>query len=131
MSVHLRENVQPFAKKGKPGEWKFVELRKELLTADEIKEISSEIIEESNSRKNAFIEIEREGSTIIQLGRFRIVITRPPFSDGWEITAVRPVRHLMLMDYNPSEKLMMRISEQAEGILIAGAPGHGKSTCAH
>lgn len=130
MSVHLRENVQPFAKKGKPGEWTFVELRKELLDAEEIKEISTEIIEEANSRKNAFIEIEREGSTIVQLGLFRIVITRPPFSDGWEITAVRPVRHLTLMDYNLSEKLMKRISEQAEGILIAGSPGHGKSTFA-
>ncbi len=130
MSVHLRENVQPFAKKGRPGEWTFVELRKELLDAEEIKEISTEIIEEANIRKNAFIEIEREGSTIVQLGLFRIVITRPPFSDGWEITAVRPVKHLSLVDYDLSEKLMKRISEQAEGVLIAGAPGHGKSTFA-
>ncbi|MDP2750302.1 MAG: PINc/VapC family ATPase [Nanoarchaeota archaeon] len=130
MSVHLRENVVPGAKKGRPGEWKFVYLRKEPITAEEIKEISREIIEESNSRKNAFIEIEREGSTIVQLGRFRIVITRPPFSDGWEITAVRPVKLLTLNDYNLTEKLMKRISEQAEGILIAGSPGHGKSTFA-
>ena len=53
-----------------------------------------------------FIEIEREGSTIVQLGKYRIVITRPPFSDGWEITAVRPVKTLNLDDYKLSEKLM-------------------------
>ena len=130
MSVHLRENVQPTAKKGKPGEWKFVNIKSSLMTKDEIKAISSEIIEEARSTTEGFIEIEREGSTIIQLGNFRIVITRPPFSDGWEITAVRPVKHLSIEQYQLSEKLLKRLSEQAEGILIAGAPGMGKSTFA-
>ena len=37
---------------------------------------------------------------------------------------------MALPDYKFSEKLMTRISEQAEGILIAGPPGHGKSTMA-
>ena len=130
MSVHLRENTQPTAKKGKPGEWKFVTVKNSLMTKDEIKAISSEIIEESRSTADGFIEIEREGSTIIQLGTYRIVITRPPFSDGWEITAVKPVRHLSIKEYQLSEKLMKRLAEQAEGILIAGAPGMGKSTFA-
>jgi len=58
------------------------------------------------------------------------VITKPPFSDGWEITAVRPVKRLSMADYNLSEKLMQRVGKQAEGILIAGAPGMGKSTFA-
>jgi len=130
MSVHLRENVVPYAKKGVPGNWTFTAINQELLTRDLIQDISREIIEEAGIRKDGFIEIERPGSTIVQLGLFRIVITKPPFSDGWEITAVRPVRKLNLDDYKLSEKLMKRISEQAEGILIAGAPGHGKSTFA-
>ncbi len=130
MSAHLRENVQPAAKKGFPGNWKFVYLREEKLTSDEIKDISREIIEEAGIRKDGFIEIERPGSTIVQLGDFRIVITKPPFSDGWEITAVRPVKKMKLEDYNLSETLMERFSTQAEGILIAGAPGAGKSTFA-
>ena len=130
MSVHLRENVEPFAKKGKPGEWEFVKIENEKLKHDEVKEISKEIIEEANSRRDSFIEIERPGSTIVQLGLYRIVITRPPFSDGWEITAVRPVKKLSLSDYKLSEKLKKRIEEQAEGVLIAGAPGMGKSTFA-
>jgi len=126
MSVHLRENVVPYAKKGFPGNWKFEALRKKELTRDEIQDISKEIIEEAKLRKDGFIEIERPGSTIVQLGKYRIVITKPPFSDGWEITAVRPVRKLNLDDYKLSEKLSKRIEEQAEGILVAGAPGMGK-----
>jgi len=130
MSVHLRENVLPFAKKGVPGNWRFEAVGTKELTRDEVQEISREIIEETNVRKDAFIEIERQGSTIVQLGSYRIVLTRPPLSDGWEITAVRPVRKLTLAEYHISEKLMKRILEQAEGILIAGAPGMGKSTFA-
>jgi ATPase len=130
MSVHLRENVVPYAKKGFPGNWLFVALRKNVVTQEEIQDISREIIESAKLRKDGFIEIERPGSTIVQLGKYRIVITKPPFSDGWEITAVRPVKSLMLDDYKLSEKLKQRIGEQAEGVLIAGAPGHGKSTFA-
>jgi len=130
MSVHLRENVMPYAKKGMPGKWEFKALRKKTLSQEEIQDISREIIEDAKLRRDSFIEIERFGSTIVQLDRYRIVITRPPFSDGWEITAVRPVKKLILQDYNLSEKLMNRIGKQAEGILIAGAPGMGKSTFA-
>lgn len=129
MSVHLRENVFPYAKKGIPGKWEFIAVEDQLLKQERIKEISKEIIEEARLRHDGFIEMEREGSTIVQLGKFRIVITKPPFSDGWEITAVRPVRKLTLDDYHLSEKLRKRV-EQAEGILIAGAPGHGKTTFA-
>jgi len=130
MSVHLRENIFPFAKRGAPGKWDFTILSQEKLTVDNIKNISSEIIEEAGVRKDGFIEIERPGSTIVQLGHYRIVITRPPFSDGWEITAVKPVKILKFDDYPMSDKLHQRIAHQAEGILIAGAPGMGKSTFA-
>ncbi len=130
MSVHLRENVVPAAKKGAPGKWQFVHIGDKPLERDDIQDISREIIEAAGFERNGFIEIERPGSTIVQLGSFRIVITKPPFSDGWEITAVRPVKKLSLPDYKLSEKLLQRIAGQAEGILIAGAPGHGKSTFA-
>jgi len=130
MSVHLRENVVPYAKKGFPGKWDFVALRKKELNQEEVQDISREIIEDAKLRRDGFIEIERAGSTIVQLGTYRIVITKPPFSDGWEITAVRPVKRLSLEDYKLSEKLMERIGEQAEGVLVAGSPGMGKSTFA-
>lgn len=130
MSVHLKEAVQPYAKKGFPGNWQFIKLDEKLLEQDTLQDISTEIIEEAKRRKDSYIEIEREGSTIVQLARYRIVITRPPLSDGWEITAVRPVKKMNLVDYNLSEKLNERITKQAEGVLVAGAPGMGKTTFA-
>jgi ATPase len=130
MSVHLRENIPPYAKKGRPGQWDFVKIRDAPLTKDEIKSISAEVIEESGVRKDCFIEIERPGSTIVQFENYRTVITRPPFSDGWEITSVRPVKKLNLDEYDMPEKVKERIGKQAEGMLIAGAPGQGKSTFA-
>ncbi len=103
MSVHLRENVEPYAKKGMPGNWQFTKIREKTLTRDEVQDISRDIIEEAGIRKDAFVEIEWPGSTIVQIGNFRIVITKPPFSDGWEITAVRPVKRLSFSDYHLSE----------------------------
>jgi len=127
MSVHLREEVKAFAKKGTPGSWKFVELGKKPMTQEAVKEIAEKILFETEERSDGFVEIEREGSSIIQMGAYRIVITRPPFSDGWEITAVRPIKILHIDDYKLTEKLNARI-EKAEGILIAGSPGMGKTT---
>lgn len=130
MSVHLREGVVPKAKKGFPGSWKFTEIGNKKMTDSDIKEITEDIIEHTHARSNAFIEFERQASTIVQLGKYRIVITRPPLSDGYEITAVKPVKKLSMEDYGLSEKLIERFSKRAEGILISGAPGHGKSTFA-
>lgn len=130
MSIHLKEGVAPVAKVGRPGEWRFTRLGDKPLTRQEIEEMANEIIEATRSRSDAFIEIDRAGSTIVQLGSYRIVITRPPLSDGWEITAVRPLKKLRLEDYNLPEELVKRLNERAEGILIAGAPGMGKTTFA-
>jgi ATPase len=128
MSVHLREGVQAMAKKGKPGDWSFDPVSDKPISAEAIESMAEEIIDAANNRTDSFIDIDRAGSTIAQVGRYRIVILRPPLSDGWEITAVRPVKTLKLSDYEMSEKLKSRITGQAEGVLIAGAPGMGKST---
>jgi len=130
MSVHLRENIRPYAKKGSPGNWKFVHLSDKKLTHEQLIDMAKEIIEEAKIRSEGFIEIERRGSTIIQLENYRIVITRPPLSDAYEITAVRPIKKLTLDEYKLNDKLKHRIGEQAEGILIAGSPGTGKTTFA-
>ncbi|MEM3306306.1 MAG: ATPase, T2SS/T4P/T4SS family, partial [Saccharolobus sp.] len=78
----------------------------------------------------SFIEIERKGSLIIQLSDYRVIITRPPLSDGWEITIARPVVRKKLEEYNLDDKLIKRLEQRAEGIIIAGAPGMGKTTFA-
>ena len=130
MSVHLKEGAPPIAKVGRPGSWAFVRLSDEPLTRRDLEAIAREIMEAAARMEDGFIEIDRFGSTIVQLRDYRIVITRPPLSEAWEITAVRPVKKLRLEDYNLPEKLVRRLLERAEGILIAGAPGMGKTTFA-
>ncbi len=130
MSVHLKEGSIPIAKIGRPGNWKFKKLSNKELTSEELKEIGLEIIETSKLTNDSYIETERPGSIIIQHKNYRIVITKPPLSEKWEITAVRPIKKLSLEDYKLDKKLIERFDKKAEGILIAGAPGMGKSTFA-
>jgi ATPase len=130
LSVHLKESVKPYAKVGKPGRWKIVTIGDAPMSREELEEVASEIIEYAKANHDSFIESERPGSTIVQVENFRVVITRPPLSDGLEITAVRPIVKLRLEDYSLPPKLLHRLEKQAEGILIAGAPGMGKTTFA-
>lgn len=130
MSVHLKEGVFPMGKKGKPGNSELVRLGEERCSHALLRHIIEEISETSRIKGAGSVEISRSGATVIQYGMFRIAITRPPFSDGLEITIVRPVVKLTIADYYPSTKLMDRLSGKAEGIIIAGPPGSGKSTFA-
>ena len=130
MSVHLKENVVPMAKKGKPGNIKLVKIGLKPLKRLEIHRMAREIVEKAKSDLRSFIEIEMEGATVVQFREYRISIARPPFSEAMEITAVRPVARVSLEDYRLSDELMERLRDTAKGILIAGAPGAGKSTFA-
>ncbi len=130
MSVHLRDGALPVAKRGKPGKWVMAQLSEATLKKEQLRRMSKQIMEIAASRDDSFIEIEREGSAVVQLGTYRIVITQPPFSDGWEITAVRPVAKLDLDDYQLDERLRVRLMDQASGVLVAGSPGEGKTTLA-
>lgn len=128
MSVHLKENVCPMAKKGTPGHIKFVKLSDEIFNYGMLQEIIDEIIEKARSDSKTYLESVKEGSIVVQSREYRISIARPPFSEAIEITAVRPVADIDLDEYHLSSKLMDRINNNAEGILISGSPGAGKST---
>ncbi len=130
MSVHLKEGEPAKAKRGEPGNWEFIEITKNKLTSEKLEEVADQILEASRTLDESFLEIERKGSIIAQIRDFRIVITKPPLSEAWEITLVKPVKVLKLSEYDLSQALNDRLLARAEGILIAGAPGHGKSTFA-
>jgi ATPase len=130
MSVHLKEGTFPMAKRGKPGNFQLVKISQEKSTYHQLINIIKEVSEASRVTGTGSVEISRSGATVLQFGNFRIAITRPPFSDGLEVTIVRPIIRLELEDYNASNKLMERLSGKAEGIVIAGPPGSGKSTLA-
>ena len=127
MSVHLKRNNPPYAKKGSPGNWKLHKIKDDPISNELIENIAMEIVEVTREDKHSFIEIEKEGAVVAQMREFRIVITRPPFSSDVEITAVRPLVSLTLDDYSIDSRLRKRL-EKAEGILVSGSPGAGKST---
>lgn len=130
MSVHLKENQHPLAKKGKPGAFLLTKLGDEILSKDYLQMIASQILDSVNMSDSNTLEISKTGASVVQHGEYRIAITHPPFSDSLEITIVHPIVKLSLDDYTISEKLMERFSDSAEGIVISGAPGSGKSTLA-
>ena len=130
MSLHLKEGAIPYAKRGKPGEIKLVAIREKSMSAEELEAIATEILDAARYEEDSFVEYGEHGATIIQLKDKRIAIARPPFSDGVEITLVRPIIKLTLDDYKLSSKLKERLEKRAEGILLAGPPGSGKSTFA-
>lgn len=129
MSLHLIQGVPPLAKKGQPGRFELVRLRDEPCSYDELMQMIKEINTAARLMQGAN-EISMNGASVIQLGKYRIAITRPPFSDKLEVTVVRPTVRLTLEDYKVSSRLMERLRSKAEGILIAGPPGSGKSTLA-
>ena len=128
MSVHLRENCVPKAKVGKPGSWSYVELNKDVLSKEFLESVSLELVEFVKSDDHSFFESDKKFSTILQVKDMRVVIVRSPLSDSFEITAVRPVSKLKFNDYKIDDSLKHRLLSKAEGVLVAGPPGHGKST---
>ncbi len=129
-SVHLKEGVKPMRKRWVEGEYVLETLEEKPFTRGELKRMVNEIVELAKRDPKSYVEIEAEGATVIQYREYRIAIAYPPFADGWEITVVRPVAKVSLEDYKLSSKLLKRLEERAEGILIAGPPGAGKSTFA-
>ena len=130
MSVHLKENQYPLAKRGKPGAFSLTKLDDKILSRDYLEMISTQISDIARINDSSSVEISKPGASVIQHEDYRIAITYPPFSESFEITIVHPIVKLSLDDYSISEKLMERFSDRAEGILISGAPGSGKSTLA-
>jgi len=130
MSVHLKENVPPMAKKGKPGNINLIKLDSSPISYEYLNKLAEEIIEKARHDFKTYLELEEDGATVVQSREYRISIAKPPFSEGMEITAVRPVAEVSLENYKLSNKLMDRLRSTANGILISGSPGAGKSTFA-
>ncbi len=130
MSVHLKENLCPLAKKGKPGSFLLTKLSDKILANDYLDLISNQILDTTNNFEDSTLEISKNGAFVVQYKDYRIAITKPPFSESSEITIVHPIVKLSLDDYSISEELMERFKDRAEGIVISGPPGSGKSTLA-
>lgn len=127
-AVYLKERVSPYARKGNIRESKLVTIRDAPCTEYELRAISQECLERAKRHPDGFVEVELPGVTVSQIGSMRITTTRPPFSDGIEVTIVRPTSEVSFESYNFAAALKDRLKNNAGGMLIVGTPGSGKST---
>ena len=130
IAITLKERAPPVAKIGKLRDIRLVTLRDAPMTEYELRSMAQELLERAKRDPDGFIELEKRGITVVQIGSLRISIARRPFSDGMEITAVRPLVDLSLDDYDMAPEIKKRILGNRRGVLIAGPPGAGKTTLA-
>lgn len=134
-TVFLKAECPPRVKRGTIGQLKLVEVEEngtdwDTLRVEALSDELAELVEENRHRSDCFLEIDRKGCRVIQLGDLRIACAWPPFSDAREITVVRPVAKLSISDYNLDERLITRLSNHHRGVFICGRPGSGKTTLA-
>lgn len=98
------------------------------MTKEAFLQLVDDLFKEVETREDAFLEINRELSKVMQVGPYRIVIVYTPLADGMEMTVVRPVKKMNIEDYNLDPELFDLLRNKAKGILVSGAPGSGKST---
>lgn len=130
MSVHLKADCVPMVKRGMPGAVKYEAVGHSEMAHKELRDIIRECIEYAKRDYNSFTEIEKKGCTVLQIGPMRIAIAQPPFSDGLELTAVRPTTKKQIGDYTLPDGILERLEGRQRGIFVAGPPGMGKSTFA-
>jgi len=130
IAVYLKERVYPSAKKGTINDMKLVKIREQPTSEYELRVLAQEILERAKRDPDGFIEVEKRGITVVQIGSMRIAIARRPFSDGMEITAVRPIVDVALKDYAKADIITKRITSEKRGLIIVGSPGSGKTTLA-
>ncbi len=134
-TVFLKADCPPRVKRGTIGSLALVEVDGgavvwDTLSLEQIEEELMEAVEAHRHRSDCFLEIDRKGCRVIQLGDLRITSAWPPFSDAREITVVRPVAKLSLGDYDLDERLIERLRNHHRGVFICGRPGSGKTTLA-
>ncbi|MEC9090729.1 MAG: ATPase, T2SS/T4P/T4SS family, partial [Candidatus Thermoplasmatota archaeon] len=132
-TVFLKADCPPRVKSGHISEIRLVELEEEPWSRGRVETLADaihQVVEENQDRSDCFVEIERLGCTILQVGDLRVTCASPPFSDAWEITVVRPVARLSIADYDLQQDLIDRLSDHHRGIFVVGKPGSGKSTFA-
>ena len=133
-TIFLKADCPPRVKRGTIGQLKLIELESseewDNLRLESLQESLQTVAETNQHRSDCFLEIDRKGCQVLQLGDLRVTCASPPFSDAREITVVRPVAKLSLSDYDLDPKIVERLSNHHRGVFICGRPGSGKTTLA-
>jgi len=129
MSVHIKAGAVAKRKVGGPGNWHLEEVG-ESWSSDAVYTLCEDITAAVDHHDHAFIEKESRYARVVQLGDMRVVMTFPPLSGDVEVTVIRPITSKSIDAYALSAPLLERLTKKAEGVLIAGSPGNGKTTFA-
>ena len=135
-TVFIKADCPPRVKRGSIGQLRLVDVegaddgKWDTLRMESLQEELVGLIDEHRHRSDCFLEIDRKGCQVIQLGDLRISCAWPPFTDAREITIVRPVAKLSLGDYELDQRLIDRLADHHRGVFICGRPGSGKTTLA-
>ena len=127
-TVFLKADCPPRVKAGHISQLRLEEVEGDVWDKPMLESLAEElasVVEQNDARSDCFIEIEREGCRIMQIGDLRVTCAWPPFSEAWEITVVRPVAHLKLSDYELNDELIRRLSDHHRGVFVVGKPGSG------
>ncbi len=130
LSVHLKEGCLPMAKRGSVEAVELVKIGDVQLERADLHNIMDEVMDLVMRHRGSSVEIEHEGSLVVQMGPYRIAAASPPFSDGMEVTAVKQVRQLELDEYDLDPQLVTHLEDYHRGVLVSGRPGDGKTTFA-
>ncbi|MCH1540110.1 MAG: hypothetical protein L7S56_01560, partial [Candidatus Poseidonia sp.] len=83
-TVFLKADCLPRVKRGQIGQLKLLDLEEETpwdtIRLETLQEDLSDLVEENRHRSDCFLEIDRKGCRVIQLGDLRIACAWPPFS---------------------------------------------------
>jgi ATPase len=135
-TVFIKADCPPRVKRGSIGQLRLVDVEGaddgqwDTLRMESLQEELVGLVDEHRHRSDCFLEIDRKGCQVIQLGDLRISCAWPPFADAREITIVRPVAKLSLGDYELDQRLVDRLADHHRGVFICGRPGSGKTTLA-
>ena len=135
-TVFIKADCPPRVKRGSIGQLRLVDVegaddgKWDTLRMESLQEELVGLVDENRHRSDCFLEIDRKGCQVIQLGDLRISCAWPPFADAREITIVRPVAKLSLGDYELDQRLIDRLADHHRGVFICGRPGSGKTTLA-
>ena len=71
MSLHLKADRPVLRKKGTPGNWQPVVDPNEIMTKENFNQLVDALFKEVETRDDAFLEINRELSKVMQVGPYR------------------------------------------------------------
>ncbi|MCK5252695.1 MAG: hypothetical protein KAQ96_07085, partial [Thermoplasmata archaeon] len=111
LSVHLKEGCLPMAKRGSVEAVELVKIGDVQLERADLHNIMDEVMDLVMRHRGSSVEIEHEGSLVVQMGPYRIAAASPPFSDGMEVTAVKQVRQLELDEYDLDPQLVTHLED--------------------